>query len=59
MLTVIFYGEKIFQIDTKEESLRLLSLRPVGNRKNNLKFKDIFRILKCIKGLEDYKSTRH
>ena len=35
MLTVrkVFYGEKIFQMDTKEESLRLLSLRPVGNRK--------------------------
>ena len=28
-----FYGEKIFQMDTKEEYLRLLSLRPAGNRK--------------------------
>lgn len=41
MLTVqmekFFYGEKIFQMDTKEESLRLLSLRPVGNR-NNLRY---------------------
>jgi len=46
MLTVrmekFFYSEKIFQMDTKEESLRLLSLRPVGNRKITLNLRISF-----------------